>query len=160
MRQLERQKQCVLNKAQARVLRRRLAKGDYIPQMNQPDYGWKRFMNLNFLFEDGLFVNIRAQGFQSLFHNRTAKGLFLFVRKRRIAKRMRNRYCRNDAICSDRLGDRRNRADVHDGKTCAFDFFRHCCTATCTGSSGAGQNDRVHLGRQQLLRDFRSKGLG
>lgn len=77
--------------------------------------------------------------------------LFLFRWQLRVARRIRDRLSAGNSGRTDRLGDRRNRTNMSSRDSCLLNLFYYRCTATCTGPSGAGQDDPLNTCCKQVF---------
>ena len=108
----------------------------------------------NRLLKHSLLSNRRFQCPECLADNFFPQCKLLGLFQSRIPQRIGDGYCRNNPICPDRQRDRSNRTDMDNRKTCLFDFFYHRCTATRTGPSGRGQDDRIYPRIQKSPHDL------
>ena len=119
-------------------------------------YGCRTFSLLKY----SLLCNRGLQCCQSLCQYMSPDFLLFFHGQCRIAKRMRNSDSRNNTVSSYCQRNRNYSCNMNYWDSCSFNFFYHRCTATCTGTSGRGQNDRIYPVIPQLLCELCSESLG
>ena len=98
-----------------------------------------------------------SQQFKRVHNDLSLSCFLLSLRKIRISRRIRYSLRAGNSGCSYRLGYRSYRTDVGCRNACFFNLFYHCCTATCTGSSGARQDYAVNACSEQVFSHFLTK---
>ena len=108
-----------------------------------------------------IFINFLFQEqFERVLDDLALTGFFLIGRQVRVACGVRNGLRAGDTGCADGLGDGSDCADVGGGNAGLLDLLDDRCTATCTGSSGGGEDDALNARGLQLLCDLLSESGG
>ena len=110
--------------------------------------------------EDRLIFHLGGESSQRLENQLLAQLVLVGVIQGRIAERVGDSHGGDNSVGADRQRDRRDRAHVHHGDTCSFDFFNHRCAATSAGPSSGGQDCSRYPCVEQALAEFLSKLLG
>lgn len=102
-------------------------------------------INILFYFKNSLLCDVCFKGLQSCFHHFFAISFLFINRKIRSANWMRNRYPRNNPICTYRNRNRSNCTYMNNRNTCCIYVLNYRCTATCTSSSCRGENSTGYI---------------
>ncbi len=108
--------------------------------------------------EHGLLFHIGLQSGKGFFHQVSAHFLFVGGGEGGVAQGVGNGHGGDDAVGPHAYGNGHNRGHVHNGDIGGiFNGLGERCTATRAGSSGGGEDNRLHLGVFEALADFFSE---
>ena len=114
---------------------------------------------LKIFLEDCLLLDWDRQRLQRTPHKSFPDLIALLLSESRISQRIGDADSRDNPVRADRERDRDNRTHMHNRDSCAINFLNHRCTASSTGSSRTGQDDRIDMVLLQFLSDFLGEGL-